>query len=57
MNELYRCASSLRTQGPITPGVDGVARRFNEDTFTFSKYKRHGVWAPAFAGTTDQYGA
>ena len=41
-------SSSLRTQGPITPGI-GWKRRASA---AFSKKRRHGVWVPAFAGTT-----
>src|SRR3954464_11577033 len=41
-------ASSPRRRGPITPSADYRARRCNVVHHT----KRHGVWVPAFAGTT-----
>jgi hypothetical protein len=61
----HSLASSPRTRGPITPGVNGVTPQFGKDIHVFSKHKRHGVamsasaltlGVPAFAGTTDQYG-
>ena len=44
-----RSGSSLRTQGPIATGL-----RFSEATRHdhLSPHNRHGVWVPAFAGTT-----
>jgi hypothetical protein len=41
-------ASSLRKQRPITTG-HGVMRKASNSVF---QNKRHGVWVPAFAGTT-----
>jgi hypothetical protein len=40
--------SSLRTQGPITTGRGVVRKSLN----SVSHNRRHGVWVPAFAGTT-----
>jgi hypothetical protein len=42
-------ASSLRTQGPITTGGSD---RASCRSFFLSNNIRHGVWVPAFAGTT-----
>src|ERR1700722_10038112 len=40
--------SSRRTPGPITTGRRDGAKASN----SVSQHKRHGVWVPAFAGTT-----
>jgi hypothetical protein len=45
--------SSLRTQGPITPGGYGFEDSSNIDAKTID----HAVWVPAFAGTTKESGA
>jgi len=42
------CTSSLRTQGPIATGLP-IARKPSNSA---SQKTRHGVWVPAFAGTT-----
>ena len=45
--------SSRRKPGPITTGVGCFATAV-EQSFTT---RGHGVWVPAFAGTTDDYWA
>src|SRR5450756_77308 len=41
-------SSSRRTPGPITTG-GGLVGRYRNSVF---QLRRHGVWVPAFAGTT-----
>jgi hypothetical protein len=38
--------------GPITPGGRDLARPCNKITTAIPEHRRHGVWVPAFAGTT-----
>jgi len=44
--------SSPRKREPIIPGGLCLAVSFNKVTRTFRNHQRHGVWVPAFAGTT-----
>jgi hypothetical protein len=45
-------SSSLRKQGPITPVVIGEGMLVVQDHDRCPYHQRHGVWVPAFAGTT-----
>ena len=41
--------SSLQKQGLVIPGIRHRKRKM---TKSLSSYRQHGVWVPAFAGTT-----
>jgi hypothetical protein len=43
-------SSSLRKQGPITTGVSDLTKSSTDEFHN----NRHGVWVPAFAGTTSK---